>query len=65
MADPCTYAARDRQDWREDKLGQWADFVRTDIKFHDSPGTHAKMLDRELMAGFARIFKAVMRRRGV
>jgi thioesterase domain-containing protein len=65
VADPPTYAARDRQDWRENKLGPWADFARTETEFHDCPGIHAKMLNREHMAGFARIFKAAMKRRGV
>ncbi|OKL57331.1 hypothetical protein UA08_07450 [Talaromyces atroroseus] len=66
VADPPRYAARDRRDWRENKLGAWADFVRDDkIEFHDCPGIHAKMLNREHMADFARIFKAVMKRRGV
>jgi thioesterase domain-containing protein len=65
VADPPTYAARDRQDWRENKLGAWANFARTDIEFHHCPGIHAKMLNREHMADFARIFKAVMKRRGL
>ncbi|KAF9869771.1 nonribosomal peptide synthetase [Colletotrichum karsti] len=65
VADPPHYAARDRQDWRENKLGPWADFARTDAEFHDCPGIHAKMLNREHMADFAKIFKAAMRRRGI
>lgn len=65
VADPPSYAAKDRKDWRENKLGPWVDFSRTDTKFHDCPGIHAKMLNREHMNGFAKIFKAAMRRRGV
>lgn len=65
VADPPRYAARDRKDWRENKLGPWADFARSSIEFHDCPGIHAKMLNREHMADFARIFKAAMKRRGV
>lgn len=65
VADPPRYAARDRQDWRENKLGRWRDFSRTETVFHDCPGIHAKMLNREHMADFAKIFKAAMRRRGV
>jgi thioesterase domain-containing protein len=65
VADPPAYAARDRQDWRENKLGRWVDYSRTEVEFHDCPGIHAKMLNREHMADFAKIFKAAMRRRGV
>jgi thioesterase domain-containing protein len=65
VADPPRYAAKDRQDWRENKLGRWSDFSRTEAEYHDCPGIHAKMLNREHMADFARIFKAVMKRRGV
>lgn len=65
VADPPTYAARDRKDWRENKLGRWVDFCETKVEFHDCPGIHAKMLNREHIAGFAKVFKAAMRRRGV
>jgi thioesterase domain-containing protein len=65
VADPPHYAARDRQDWRENKLGPWANFARSNAAFHECPGIHAKMLNKEHVADFARIFKAAMRRRGV
>lgn len=65
VADPPTYAAEDRRDWRENKLGRWADFSRQEAEFHDCPGIHAKMLNREHMAEFAKIFKAVMKRREI
>ncbi|EED20740.1 NRPS-like enzyme, putative [Talaromyces stipitatus ATCC 10500] len=65
VADPPSYAALDRQDWKNKKLGRWADFVRSSVEFHDCAGIHAKMLNREHMADFARIFKMAMKRRGV
>lgn len=65
VADPPYYAARDRQDWRDNKLGRWADFSRTKPQFHDCPGIHARMLNREHMAEFAQIFKNAMKRRQV
>ncbi|KAL4734113.1 hypothetical protein BDV11DRAFT_209656 [Aspergillus similis] len=65
VADPPTYAARDRKDWRENKLGRWTDFCETEVEFHDCPGIHAKMLNKEHISGFAKVFKAAMRRRGV
>lgn len=65
VADPPTYAADGRQDWRENKLGRWADFSRAPTVFWDCPGIHAKMLNTQHMAEFARIFKKAMKRRGV
>ena len=65
VADPPTYAADGRQDWRENKLGKWEDFSRNDTKFWDCPGIHAKMLNTPNMPEFARIFKGAMKRRGV
>lgn len=65
VADPPTYAAKDRQDWRDNKLGRWVDFSRKGVEFHDCPGIHAQMLNREHMAEFARIFKGSMKRRGI
>jgi thioesterase domain-containing protein len=65
VADPPTYAAKNRQDWRENKLGQWTEFARSGCQFHDCLGIHAKMLNREHIADFARLFKAVMKKRGV
>ncbi|KAJ5281133.1 hypothetical protein N7478_006505 [Penicillium angulare] len=65
VADPPRYAAKDRQDWRENKLGRWADFSETPAEFYDCPGIHAKMLNPAHMADFAKIFKGAMRRRGV
>ncbi|KAL2869889.1 non-ribosomal peptide synthetase [Aspergillus lucknowensis] len=65
VADPPTDAARDRKDWRENKLGRWADFCKTEVEFHDCPGIHAKMLNREHISGFEKVFKAATRRRGV
>lgn len=65
VAEPPTYAARDRQDWRENRLGRWSELARSEVEFHDCPGIHAKMLNREHMGDFARIFKTAMKRRGV
>lgn len=65
VADPPRYAANGRADWRENKLGRWTDFSRTETIFHDCPGIHAKMLNTPHMADFAKIFKAAMKRRGV
>ncbi|KAI6784037.1 uncharacterized protein J7T54_004583 [Emericellopsis cladophorae] len=65
VAEPPTYAAKNRQDWRVNKLGRWTELCESEVRFHDCPGIHAKMLNREHVADFAKIFKAAMRRRGV
>lgn len=65
VADPPTYAADGRKDWRDNKLGKWTDFSRTETVFWDCPGIHAKMLNTQHMADFAKIFKGAMKRRGV
>ncbi|KAI9157872.1 Microperfuranone synthase [Paramyrothecium foliicola] len=64
-SDPPHYTTRDREDWRDNKLGRWADFSRESVEFHDCPGVHATMLNRENVAAFARILKSVMKSRGV
>lgn len=65
VADPPRYAANGRQDWRDNKLGRWADFSRTETAFWDCPGIHAKMLNPQHMSEFAKIFKQAMKRRGL
>ncbi|KAI5458582.1 putative NRPS-like enzyme [Mariannaea sp. PMI_226] len=65
VADPPTYAADGRKDWRDNKLGRWTEFSRTQTMFWDCPGIHAKMLNPQHMADFAKIFKGAMKRRGV
>lgn len=61
MADPLTYAAKDRADWRENELGPWKDFSRTEAIFHDCDGIHAKMLNKEHISDFAKKLKHAMR----
>jgi acyl-CoA synthetase (AMP-forming)/AMP-acid ligase II/thioesterase domain-containing protein len=65
VADPPKYAARDRRDWRENKLGRWREFSRGEVVFHDCMGVHAKMMDREYIVDFARKMKAALRQRGI
>ncbi|KAF9889636.1 hypothetical protein FE257_007144 [Aspergillus nanangensis] len=65
VADPPGYAAADRRDWVENKLGRWRDFVRSDVEFYECPGIHARMLNPEMIPGFAKRFKLAMKRRGV
>ncbi|KAL4778623.1 NRPS-like enzyme [Aspergillus varians] len=65
IADPPGYAALDRRDWVENKLGAWRDFVREDIEFYECPGIHARMLNPDHIPAFVKSFKAAMKRRGV
>lgn len=63
VADPPKYAAKDRADWKEKKLGKWREFSRGEVAFHDCVGVHAKMLDREYVVDFAKRLKGAMRQR--
>ncbi|KAJ5933079.1 acetyl-CoA synthetase-like protein [Penicillium verrucosum] len=65
IADPPGYAALDRRDWVENKLGGWRDFARTDVEFHECPGIHARMLNPDHILEFVKSFKAAMKMRGV
>ncbi|GLA95491.1 putative NRPS-like protein biosynthetic cluster [Aspergillus tubingensis] len=65
VADPPSYAALDRQDWEENKLGAWRDFARTEVGFYNCPGIHATTLNPVHVPEFVRGFKLAMKRRGV
>lgn len=65
VADPPSYAALDRQDWEENKLGAWRGFARTEVGFYNCPGIHATMLNPVHVPEFVRGFKLAMKRRGV
>ncbi|KAL6713904.1 hypothetical protein ACLMJK_008398 [Lecanora helva] len=65
VADPPTYAAKNREDWRENRLGRWRELSDTEPIFHECLGIHAKMLNKEYIQDFSRRLKAAMRGRGV
>ena len=67
VAEPPAYAARDRGDWRENKLGRWREMVDEggEVRFWECEGVHAKMLNGEFVGGFARRLKGAMRGRGI
>ena len=65
VADPPTYAAKDRADWRTNRLGRWCELSEEKPVFHDCEGIHAKMLNKEFIGDFTKKLKAAMRRRGV
>jgi thioesterase domain-containing protein len=65
VADPPSYTATNRQDWRDNKLGRWREFSRSGIEFYECPSTHTKMLNPEHVPGFVKRLKAAMKKRGV
>lgn len=65
VAIPLKAVAKDRQDWVENKLSHWKDFVREDVRFHDVEGEHYTMLNPTYVAGFADRLRKVLTERGI
>lgn len=65
VADPPTYAAKNRGDWMANHLARWEELSDTEPRFHECLGIHAKMLNKEYIQDFTKKLKAAMRRRGV
>ena len=65
VADPPTYAAKNREDWRANRLGRWKELSDTEPVFHECLGIHAKMLNKEYISDFTKKLKAAMKRRGL
>ena len=65
VADPPTYAAKDREDWVVNYLGRWRELSDTEPVFHECLGIHAKMLNKEYIQDFSKRLKTAMRRSGV
>ncbi|OHE91836.1 hypothetical protein CORC01_12844 [Colletotrichum orchidophilum] len=60
VADPLQEVAFNREDWVQDKLSRWRDFV-ADVRFHDVPGEHYSMLDEANVSQFAGKLKEIWR----
>ena len=54
-----------RQDWMNRFLSDWKNFVDVDLKFHQSEGGHAAMLDWKHVRSFQRILQGVLVSRGL
>lgn len=65
VADPPSYAAKSRDDWRSRVLGKWQDFSETEVVWHECDGIHAQMLEPEYVPAFSKKLKAALRARGV
>ncbi|KAF4773662.1 AMP-dependent synthetase/ligase [Colletotrichum scovillei] len=62
VADPLKEVAVDRDDWVQNKLSRWREFV-SDVQFYDVPGEHYSMLDKINVSRFADKLKEVLKAR--
>ncbi|KXH37971.1 hypothetical protein CNYM01_08057 [Colletotrichum nymphaeae SA-01] len=62
VADPLKEVAVDREDWVQNKLSRWREFV-SDVQFYDVPGEHYSMLDKINVLRFADKLKDVLEAR--
>jgi acyl-CoA synthetase (AMP-forming)/AMP-acid ligase II/thioesterase domain-containing protein len=65
VADPLQQVARDRTDWKDNKLSLWKDFVRDDVRFHDVQGAHYTMMSPEYCGNFAQKLRQILQERGM
>ena len=64
VATPLAGVARDKNQWRDEKLGAWKGFCE-DVKFHDVDGAHYTMMNLDHVQSFQRTLKKAMRGRGL
>ncbi|KAF7879793.1 uncharacterized protein EAF02_007963 [Botrytis sinoallii] len=62
---PLIAVGRDKGKWLEDHLLAWNEFVRTDVEFHDVPGSHYTMMNQENVFELQKSMKAAMAKRNV
>ena len=65
VADRPTNAAKNREDWGDNRLGRWKELSGESPTFHECEGIHSKMLNKEHARDFTKKLKATMRSRGV
>ncbi len=65
VADPLSHVAKNREDWIQNRLAAWKDFVRGDVRFHHVQGAHYTMLNPEYVVNFAETLRNVLRERGL
>ncbi|KAI9740209.1 MAG: putative NRPS-like protein biosynthetic cluster [Cirrosporium novae-zelandiae] len=65
VAIPLPAVAKDKQDWIDNKLSHWKDFVRSPPRFHDVDGAHYTMLSPENIQSFQKTLKSAMLARGL
>ena len=62
---PLKDVASSREEYRNEKLNHWSDFVRDDLQYHEVGGEHYTMIGPEHLPKFQQTLKRVMAARGV
>jgi thioesterase domain-containing protein len=62
---PLSVVASSKQQWLEDHLHKWKDFVRKDVRYHDVDGHHYTMLSPAHVRNFQAILRRVLAARGL
>ena len=62
---PLAAVARDKQQWREEHLNKWINFVSTPPKFHEVEGAHYTMISPTHVFTFQKTLRAALHARGL
>lgn len=62
---PLKIAAATREEWVQVHLSKWADFCRTEPRFHEVSGSHYTMIGPEYVESFSAILQEALRERGL
>ena len=62
---PLAAVASSKEEWRVHHMSQWAEFCRTEVRFHDVGGSHYTMIGPEHVGGFQRKLRSALRARGL
>jgi thioesterase domain-containing protein len=62
---PLMAVAKSREDWVNNHLKKWEEFVRREVKFHEVGGAHYTMLGPEHVETFAVTLKEALKTRGL
>ncbi|KAL8829806.1 MAG: hypothetical protein Q9191_001809 [Dirinaria sp. TL-2023a] len=62
---PLAAVAQNKQQWREQHLNKWSDFVATPPKFHEVEGAHYTMISPTHVFTFQKTLRAALHARGL
>ena len=62
---PLRAVSRTREEYRDTKLNQWADFVREEVRFHEVDGEHYTMIGPDHVHAFQQTLKKALAARGL
>lgn len=65
VADPLSHVAKNREDWIQNRLSAWKEFVRDGVRFHHVQGAHYTMLSPEYVPTFVQTLRKVLKERGL